>query len=123
MVLGNLALQAQTNRSGNPINPTQPDPNRPNTTVTPNQQIPVITNAPVQSPGSVVNPQGTVTPGGQVAPPLKNDTKPSTINGNTNPNQHVTTPGNTKIDHTDIDHTLPTGTQRVDGTTVTPPKK
>jgi hypothetical protein len=42
--------------------PTQPDPNRPNTTVTPNQQIPVITNAPVQSPGSVVNPQGTVTP-------------------------------------------------------------
>ncbi len=123
MVLGNLALQAQTNRSGNPINPTQPDPNRPNTTVTPNQQIPVITNAPVQSPGSVVNPQGTVTPGGQVAPPLKNYTKPSTINGNTNPNQHVTTPGNTKIDNTDIDHTLPRGTQRVDGITVTPPKK
>jgi hypothetical protein len=89
--------------------------------VTPNQQIPVITNAPVQSPGSVVNPQGTVTPA--VSGTAKNDTKPSTINGNTNPNQHVTTPGNTKIDNTDIDHTLPRGTQRVDGITVTPPKK
>lgn len=124
MVLGSVAIHAQTNRSGNPVNPTQPDPNRPNTTVTPQATVP-ITPQTQQSPviGTTNVPQGAVTPGGQVTPPLKNDTKPSTINGNANTNQHVTTPGNTKIDNTDIDHTPPSGTQRVDGTTVTPPKK
>jgi hypothetical protein len=120
MVLGSVSLYAQTNRSGNPVNPTQPDPNKPNTAVTPNANVPVIPQSQTIQPG---NSQATITPGGQLEPLLKNDTKPSIINANANTNQHVTTPGNTKIDNTDIDHTPPSGTQRVDGTTATPPKK
>lgn len=54
---------------------------------------------------------------------IKHDTKPSVINGNANPDQHISTPGNTKISPVEVDHTLPPGTQRVDGTTPAPPKK
>ena len=52
MVLGSVSLYAQTNRSGNPVNPTQPDPNKPNTAVTPNANVPVIPQSQTIQPGN-----------------------------------------------------------------------
>lgn len=129
MVFSTIAINAQTNHNGKPVNPTQPNTAQPNTTVTPNMTVPPTQpripskTATTSQTVNAIKPQDTMTPAGTNLRPIKNDTKPSTINGNANTNQHVTTPGNTKTDNTEIDHTQPSGTQRVDGTTVTPPKK